>query len=264
MIVEKILVKEVILPIVIIISFVLLYMLIHSFIKRITKIKFTKTDDKRKKTLVSLINNIVKYFLMIVAILMILNIYNIDTTAILASLGAVSVVAGLAFQDTLKDFLAGFFIIFENQYAIGDTVTIGGFKGEVISLGLKTTRLKAWTGEVKIISNRNIDSVVNHSLDKSVAVIEFQVSYEEDLDHVESVLTNLFERLNKEIKGIKGKISLLGIDELAESGITYKVAVDTIPMKNLEIERKLLKEIKMELDKNHIDIPYNQVVIHRA
>lgn len=261
---EKLLIEKLIFSIIIIIFFILLYIFVHSFIKKMTKLKFSKVDEKRKKTLVNLINNIIKYFLIIIVILMILNIFDIDTTAILASLGAVSVVTGLAFQDTLKDLLAGFFIIFENQYDLGDTITIDDFKGEVISLGLKTTRIKASTGEIKIISNRNINSVINHSLDKSVAIVKFQVAYEEDLIKVEKVLLNLFERLDKEIKDIKGNILLLGIDELSDSGITYKATVDTIPMKNLEVERKLLKEIKMELDRNNITIPYNQVVIRNA
>lgn len=261
---EKILVKEIIAPIVIILIFTLLYILVSKIIKKIAKLKLTKTDEKRKKTLVSLINNIIKYFFMIIAILMILSIYGIDTTAILASLGAVSLVAGLAFQDTLKDFLSGFFIIFENQYGIGDTVTIGDFKGEVTSLGLKTTKIKAATGEIKIVANRNIDAVINHSLDKSLAIVNFQVAYEDDLAKVEDVLIKLCSKLTKELPNLKGDVTLLGVTELAASGVSYRIVADTEPMKHYEVERLILKELKLELDQNGITIPYNQVVIHNA
>lgn len=261
---EKILVKEVIAPIIIILVFILLYMVISKIIKKVAKLKLSRIDKKRKKTLVSLINNIVKYFFTIIAILMILNIYGIDTSAILTSLGVVSIVAGLSCQDTLKDLLAGFFIIFENQYGIGDTITVGDFKGEVISLGLKITKIKAFTGEIKIIPNRNIDSVINHSLSQSLAVVNFSVAYEEDLNKVEKVLTKLCERLTKELNYLKGDVTLIGITDLADSGVKYRITVETEVMKHYEIERAILKEIKLELDKNNIVIPYNQVVIHNA
>lgn len=261
---DKIFAKEIIAPFIIIFVFIILYIIISSIIKKIANLKLTKVEQKRKNTLVSLINNIIKYFFMIIALLMILSIYGIDTSSIIASLGVVSLVAGLACQDTLKDFLSGFFIIFENQYAIGDTISINGFKGEVISLGLKTTKLKAATGEINIISNRNIDSVINYSMDNSVAIVDFQVAYEENLDKVEQVLTELCLKLTNELEGLRGEIKLLGVTELASSGVSYRIIVDTEPMKHNEIQRIILKEIKNELDKKNISIPYTQVVIHNA
>src|SRR5699024_1893706 len=108
------------------------------------------------------------------------------------SLGVVGVVVGLALQDILKDFIAGFTIMLENQYTVGDTVTIGTFKGEVISLSLKTTKLKAYTGEVNIIANRNVIEVINHSIENSLAVVNVSVDYSEDIEKVEKVLNELF------------------------------------------------------------------------
>ena len=110
---------------------------------------------------------------------MILNVYGVNTTALLTSLGLVGLGVSLSLQDTVKDFLAGIFIIFENQYDVGDTIEVAGFKGEVIALGLKTTKIKAVTGEVNIIANRNIGSVINHSFSNSLAVVEFDVAYEQ-------------------------------------------------------------------------------------
>ena len=172
--------------------------------------------------------------------------------------------AGLALQDTLKDFLSGLSIIFENQYAIGDTVTVGGFKGEVISLGLKSTRIKAYTGEVKIISNRNICEVINHTIAFSLAQVDVQVSYEDDIKKVKKVLDELCIRLSKELPDLKEDIKCLGINSLDESGITFRVEAKTTPLKHYAIERILYKEIKLELDKNGITIPYQQVVIRNA
>ena len=91
-----------------------------------------------------LLKNITKYTVIIFLILAILTVYGVDVTSVLTGLGIVGVVLGLALQDLAKDIIAGFSIIFENQYAIGDTISINGFKGEVIFLGLKTTKIKVW------------------------------------------------------------------------------------------------------------------------
>ena len=257
---EKILVKEVMGPIVVILSCLLIYHLIKKIISKMMKVKLSRIDQRRQKTINVLILNIIKYFLIVVAIIIILSMLGVNMNAVVASLGVV----GLAFQDILKDFLSGISIIVEDQYKIGDTVTINDFKGEVLAIGFRTTRLKAYTGEVMIISNRNIQKVINHSFKSSKAIVDVMVSYEEDLLKVEKVLSEVCDKLSNEIKGLKSKIEILGINELGDSGITYRIVVDTKPMKHLEIKRLLLREIKMTFDKNKINIPYNQLVIHNA
>ena len=139
---------------------------------------------------------------------------------------------------------------------------INNFKGEVLAIGFRTTRLKAYTGEIKIISNRNIQEVINHSFSTSKAIIDITVSYDEDLTKVEKVLTEVCDRMTKEIKGLKGKIEVLGINKLGDSGVEYRITVETIPLKHYEIERKILKAVKLELEQSNITIPYPQVVVH--
>lgn len=247
---------------IIIIIFVCLYLIVNQFIRKINRREFMKNGEKRKKTLLLLINNIIKYFLMIVCVLTILNIYGVNTTALITSLGLLGLGASLALQDTLRDLLAGFFIIFENQYDIGDIITINNFKGEVISLGLKTTKIKAYTGEVKIVANRNIQEVINHSSSNSLAIVDFDISYDEDLEKVEEVLNSLCGDLTKNLKNIKGKVELLGIENLASSGITYRVTVETKSMEHYAIQRQIRKAVREELGKQGIEIPYTQVVVH--
>lgn len=261
---EKILVKEVINPIIIIIICIIIYRLFKGFIHHLFNIKNRKKVSQRQKTLLSLIDNIVKYFLLLLAILLILDVYGINTKSILASLGIVGVVIGLAVQDTLKDFIAGAFIIFDNQYQIGDTVTINDFKGEVISLGMKTTKIKAYTGEIKIISNREITQVTNHSLANSLAIVDVPISYEADNITVEKVLLNLCAELSKELNDIKSDVQLLGINSFDESAVVYRIVVETKPMEHYRIQREILKEVKKTLDNEKIEIPYKQVVIHNG
>lgn len=247
---------------IVILLFILFYLIINRIIKNINRHKLIKKGDKRKQTLLLLINNIIKYVLMIICVLTILNIYGVDTTALITSLGLIGLGVSLALQDTLKDLLAGFFIIFENQYDIGDTITINNFKGEVISLGLKTTKIKAYTGEVNIVANRNIQEVINHSSSNSLAIVDFDISYEEDLDKVEEVLRNLCKKLSDELDNIKGSVELLGIEDLGSSGIKYRITVQTESMGQYKIQRKIRKAVKEELEKNGVEIPYTQVVIH--
>jgi len=261
---KYILISEIIIPIISIAAAILLYGIISSIIKKIFNSKLKHFDTRKSKTLATLFTNIVKYVLLIVVILIILEVYGVDTLAILASLGIVGVVIGLALQDTLKDLLAGLFIISENQYAVGDIVEIGNFKGEVIALGLKSTKIRKWTGEIKILANRNITEAINYSLADSVAVVDISVNYDEDLNRVESTLNNLFEKLNKEIKELTGNIEIAGVQELADNAVIYRILANTKPTLQYIVERRLRKEIKDEFHKCGINIPYPQVVIHNG
>ncbi len=256
--------KEIVGPILIVMGSLLLYYFITRLTKRILHKKFNKIDERKSKTMVSIINNACKYFILFMAALMILEIYGISTKGFLTSLGVVGVVAGLAVQDILKDILSGVSIIIENQYAVGDSITIGNFKGEVISLGLRTTKIKSYTGEIKIISNRNIVEVINHSMAKSLAIVNIPISYDENIDRVEQVLNELCKNLKKQNELITGDISCIGITSFDSSSINFRITAETKSMCHSEIERFILKEVKKKLDEERITIPYDQVVIHHA
>lgn len=259
---EKIFVKEIVSPIIIVLVFSTIYFVINQIIKRMIRDRWSRTGQKRKKTLMILLNNIIKYTLLVLAILMVLNVYGVNTSALLASLGLVGLGVSLSLQDILKDFLAGVFIIFENQYDVGDTIEVSGFKGEVIALGLKTTKIKAITGEVNIVSNRNIVSVINHSFSNSLAVVEFEVAYEEDPKNVEKVLNDFCNKMSKQLKYLKGNVTLFGITKFGSSGVCYKITAETMPMKHYEVEKTIRQALQLELSENHIEIPYNKMVIH--
>jgi small conductance mechanosensitive channel len=251
------------LPIIYIVLGIILYIFISSMIKRISKfsvMNHSKGVDKRKATIVVLINNIIKYIIAIIVVMAILGVYGVNTTSIIASLGVVGVVVGLAFQDIVKDFLAGIFIIFDNEYAVGDWVEINGFVGEVISLGLKTTKIKAYNGEVKILSNSSFSEVTNYNLSNDNLIISIPVSYNIDIDKLEKVLKGIIPSVC-EIKNVIN-MSLLGIDSFDDSSMKYAISVECRPMTQYSIKRAVLKIIKQEFDKNKIVIPYNQLDIH--
>ena len=189
-------------------------------------------------------------------------LYSICLKELLKLLSVIGVVVGLAFQDLIKAFIAGITIVLEGQYRVGDVIEIAGFKGEVIYLGLKSTKIKAATGEIKIISNHLVTDVINYSLSDSLAIVDIDVAYESDLDKVEKVLNKLCDRLTEELPKLKGEVTLLGINSLEASSVRYRMTVLTEPMEHFGVQRLMRKEIKLELAKNGIEIPYNQVVMH--
>ena len=261
-ILDIILIKEVVAPILIILISMLIYLIIKNIVNRIFRIRSKYVDVKKSQTINSLINNLIKYFIVIVDIVMILDVFGVDTKTLIASLGVVGIVAGLAVQDTLKDFIAGISIVLENQYRVGDTITVKGFRGEVISLGIKSTKLRAYTGEIMVIPNHLIEEVINHSFEKSVAIVDIPISYDTNIDKLEKVLGELFSDLD--INGVTSEFKMLGIQSYDDSSMSYRVVCDTIPMQHFQVERDLKKAIKACLDKNKIVIPFPQVVVHNG
>ena len=266
---ERYFIPQIYLPIV----YICIAIIINGILKRIIdKIISKKQTDfskssynyKKTETFKVLLKNLIKYLIIIFLLLAILTVYGINVTSFLTGLGIVGIIVGLALQDLAKDLIAGFTIILENQYAIGDTISIGDFKGEVIYLGLKTTRIKSYEGQIKIIANRNISEVINYSMENSLAIVDIDVSYEENNDKVEKVLKELTAELSKTLPNLKGKVELLGIQELASSSVRYRIIAPTVAMQHYEVERILRKEIKDRLDKENIKIPYPQIEVHHG
>lgn len=115
-----------------------------------------------------------------------------------------------------------------------------------------------------IISNRNITEVINYSKSNSLAVVEVGVSYEDNVEKVEKILIALCEKLTPQIKELKGEIEVLGVEKLGDSAVVFKITALTEPLKHYIVQRKLLKEIKMEFDKKGIKIPYPQVEVYNG
>ena len=252
------------LPIFIILGAYVLDMIINKILslRIVVNKKLTKHEQRSRETVLMMCKNIIKVLIAIIAILYILQVYGVNTSALVAGVGAFSLVIGLAFQDVLKDLLVGATIILESQFAIGEIVEINGFKGEVISLTLKTTRLKSYKGEVKIIANRNIGEITNYSLDNVLVRVIASVSYESDNKKVEKVLNELIEKLNTNIPELKSKITIEGIDSLSDSSVDYLLTTKSSVKNEFVVKRKILKEIKTAFDQNGIEIPYPQVEVH--
>lgn len=252
---------KVYLPFVYILIGLILNKLLYKVVNKIEVVhKGNRGKDKRRDTIINLVRSIGKYLIVIFVILGILNLYGVDTTSIIASIGVFAAVIGLAFQDILKDVLAGASIIFDNKYAVGDVVQINGFTGTVIEFGLRTTKIKSFSGEVKSISNSSFSEVINYNLSDADLFIKLNVAYDTDMKKLEDVLLDIKEDILK-IDNVRD-YGLLGIDELGDSSIVYMVDVKCKAMSGVPIKRKILRMVKDRFDKEGINIPYTTVDIN--
>ena len=251
--------KEVIGPLLIIILSVVVYTIFKKIVNRFYKAKIARKNEKKRDTVKSIVLNVIKYFIVVIDLNMILEIFGIDTKSIIASLGVVSLIAGLALQDLLKDFIVGVSILLEDQYSIGDVVEIGGFRGTIVDFGLRITKIKSDTGEIRIIANRNITELTNFSMNDGLAIVDIMVAYEANLIKAEEVLTQLCEKFSEE-EGCYA--SLLGVDDLGDSGIVLQVSIKTEYSKQFPLSRQFREQVNITLDKNKINIQYPQVVVH--
>ena len=169
-----------------------------------------------------------------------------------------------ALQDTLKDFVGGVSIILENYYVVGDIVTFGTFTGEVVELGLKSTKIKNFNGEILILANRNVNQVINLSQAKQNIFLEVSVAYEEPTEKVETSLKKIIPEIEKINYVVKKSVAYLGISSLGDSAVTYLLKIQSLPDKQWQVKRDALRIIKNTFEEDNIKIPYPQIEVHHG
>lgn len=243
---------------IIVISFILYEITKKVLNKFISKVKNDTRIDNRKRTYLRLFNNILKYIVLIVILVVILQVNNINVSSIVAGLGLISVIAGLALQDALKDIIMGFNIIIDGYFSVGDVLKINDVEGKVVEIGLKATKMQdVITENFFVVANRNISQalVVSNQLD-----IDVPLPYENDIYSIENVLLNIVGKINnlEKVEDVEYK----GVNEFADSAIKYKIRIHCKPEFKPQLKRDAYRIIKIELDEAGINIPYKQVDIH--
>lgn len=218
---------------------------------------------KRKQTITKLINSIFKYVITIIAIIIILAIWGVNVAPALAGLGILGLVIGLGAQSFINDLISGFFIVFEHHFDVGDKIEVQGFKGDVTDIGLKTTKIRNWKGDTKIVSNGQISTLINFSRNFSVALADFSIAYREDVQKTIDLLTVELPKIRPLFPVIIEDPIVLGVTELASSGVNMRVMAKTESEQHYAVERALRKRIKEILDENGIEIPFPQIVVHQ-
>ncbi len=240
-------------------------------ILRIAKITLKRLGDKpgalqkRRKTISKVVYSIINYSIAIIGIIVILAIWGVNVLPALAGLGILGLVIGLGAQKFIQDLIAGFFIIFEHHFDVGDVIEVAGFKGTVIDIGLKTTKLRNWRGDIKIFNNGEVNTLTNYSKNPSIAVVEFSIAYKEDINKAMDVLKAAFPLFRDQYKDVLLEdVNIVGVIALADRGVDLRVTVKTLNEQHYGIERALRKFIKETLDANEIEIPFPQVVVHKS
>lgn len=218
-------------------------------------------SERREATLVKLLQNILTYTVYFVAIVTILSSLTVDVTGLLAGAGILGLAVGFGAQNLVKDVIGGFFIIFEDQFSVGDYVRIGQFEGTVDEIGLRTTKILNWTGELYIMPNGNITEVTNFSLHNSVAIVDIFLGYDADLKKVEALIESVLEKMPEKYEEIVSPPSILGIQQFGASEVILRVTAETLPLQNWYIAREIRKAIKLELDEHKVDAPYQRIVM---
>ena len=242
---------------------------ISALILKISKLSLKRVglkespNQRRKRTVARVTRSITKYIIAIAAILIVLSIWGVNVAPALAGLGIMGLVIGLGAQKFINDLISGFFIVFEHHFDVGDKIEVQGFKGEVIDIGLKTTKIKNWKNEIKILSNGEISNLINFSKEFSVAVVEFGIAYTEDVQATIDLLNRELPLMRKDFSQIVEDPQVLGVINLSNSSVDMRVIAKTLNEQHYAIERELRKRIKNILDDNEIEIPFPQVVMHQ-
>ena len=243
---------------------IIIYIVVYFIITKALKIMLRTKDKnyKKRETIYRFIKNILKILVLILIILTILAFLGFNVGGFVAGLGLAGAVMGLAFQDFIKDIITGITIITEDYFSIGDVIEVDGFKGTVLNITLRTTKIKKWDGSVLIINNKLITKVINSSIYNSVAVVDVLIDIEENIQRVTDILEKTLDKFDKKYdKSIIEKPKIFGINKIDPTYKSIRIICETKSEEQYNIERLLRKDITDVFFKEKINIPYERVNI---
>ncbi|GAB3068490.1 mechanosensitive ion channel family protein [Salinicoccus sesuvii] len=218
-----------------------------------------KGTDKRNQTLINVLQNTATVFIWFVIIMMVLESFNLPVRTLLAGAGVVGLAIGFGAQSLVKDIITGFFILLENQFDKGDFIranTSGTTvaEGEVLSFGLRSTRIQGWEGELFIIPNGIINEVVNFSRYNAISMLDVNVAVKEDVKRIEGILESYFTAHWQEEETLIAKPEVLGLQGIQNGEAIIRVMLETKPMEHFGATRRMRQAIKSHLIEQGIEI----------
>lgn len=234
--------------------------IINLFVKRQIKSNTRfKMDSQKAKTVGTVLKSVLKYSTYFLGIALIIGELFSNLSVAVAGIGTFTV--GLASQNLIKDIINGFFILFEDHFGIGDHVTLGEFSGIVDSIGIRTTKIRDFNGDIHLIPNGEITTVTNHSRSNMSFIVDVDIAYEEDVDKAISTIKKVCLEFQKNNSDVTDTIDVIGITSITEMSVTIRVVGKSKPLSQWKMERDLRRLIKLELDKEEIKIPYTKTRI---
>jgi small-conductance mechanosensitive channel len=235
--------------------------MIHHFLRLQARL-----DDRRRQTLQSLFSNILKYTLYFIILLTILPLFGVNIAALIAGAGVAGLAIGFGAQTLIKDFFAGIFILFEDQYGIGDWVMIDNMSGannvtgKIIAVGLRMTSIQVWTGEIVYIPNGTILQVTNYSKDTNLAVVQFDIGYDTDAKEALGIVQEVLQEVREEDPNAIGDIQILGVNQLNSSTYTVKATLQCKPYNQFSAERLAYQKLQKRFAEKNLSVPFQRQI----
>ncbi|MBQ9910119.1 MAG: mechanosensitive ion channel family protein [Lachnospiraceae bacterium] len=217
------------------------------------------------KSVHSLIDSFLIYAVTLIGIIWGLSAIGINLSTIFASIGIIALIIGFAAESLIEDIITGLFLVFEDEFNVGDIIEYNGFRGTVTKIGIRVTCIQDAGGNVKIVNNSDIRNILNKSKALSAAVVDAPISYAADLEKAEEVLNAILEKMPELYPDTFTTVpTYVGVQELGASSVNLRVVAHVDESKVFSASRLMNREIKIGLDKAGIEIPFQQVVIHHA
>ncbi len=218
----------------------------------------------RGKTVVTIIISLVRYVAAIVILCWGLSILGVNISGILASVGILTLVIGFSAESLIADVITGIFMLFENQYNVGDIVEVGGFRGTVSEIGIRTTSIMDVGGNVKIVNNSDMKNILNRSDKTSMAVCTIDIPYQTDLEALEAKLPELMEEIRqKHSDTFVSAPKYLGVQALGNSGITLQFIAEVQEENIFSAVRILNHDLLLGFRKLGVECPFPQLDVHQ-
>lgn len=218
---------------------------------------------KKTRGLLTILISVIKYAAVLLWLFFVLSSFGVNTTVVLAGIGILSLIVGLAIQPLLADIIAGLFIVFEDVFHVGDVIVADGFRGQVKEIGMRHTKLVDAGGNVKVINNSDIRSMVNLTDQLSLVSVDMSIEYGESLERVEAVIAQNLEQIKKSIPKIVEGPYYKGVSSLGDSSVNLRFFAMCEEDDRFQVERDLNRQFKLLFDKNNINIPFPQVVVNK-
>ena len=218
---------------------------------------------KKGKAIMGIICSLIKYVAVIVLLFFILKTFGVNTTAIIAGIGILSLIVGLGAQPLIADVIAGLFIVFENVFEVGDIIVYNGFRGTVKEIGIRTTHIIDAGGNIKVVNNSKLQEIINMTNQLSLAVCDLSIEYGESLERVEAILKENLSTIKEHIPAIKDGPFYKGVASLADSAVIIRFVANCEEDSKYQVERDMNREFKLLFDKNNINIPFPQIVLNQ-
>ncbi len=221
----------------------------------------SEDETRRMETLRGVLKSLLRYAIDVVAVLTILPLLNIPIAQFLAGAGVVGLAVGFGAQHLVRDLVSGFFILFEDQFTVGDFIEAAGQSGVVEEMGLRVTRIRNFGGQVHFIPNGKIEQVTNFSRGTMRVLVDVGVAYEEDVDRAVGILEQLCEEMSGDMDNLVEGPDVLGVTELGDSSVTLRVRARAVSMQQWNAEREIRRRIKRRFDEQGVEIPYPRRVV---